>query len=86
MEAVFKICNEAGLHSRPASKIINVCKKYNSDVILTCGEKTASVKSIISILKLGAVKNSEVKVTVIGEDEKMVVEELRELFMLNFGE
>lgn len=80
------IHNETGLHARPAKTLVNLVKKYKSDVAIWHGEKKANAKSLISVLTLGASKGSQLKIDVSGEDEESALAEIEAAFRSGLGE
>lgn len=64
------INNKTGLHSRPASMLVHLCTKYESNIKLVTKEKEINPKSIISILAGGMVQGTEVMLQVEGKDEE----------------
>lgn len=80
------IHNETGLHARPAKTLVNLVKKYKSDVAIWHGEKKANAKSLISVLTLGASKGSQLKIDVSGEDELSAAAEIEAAIRSGLGE
>ena len=70
------VTNKTGLHARPASNLVTFCKKYNSKISLSNGEKTVSAASIIHVLTLGVKQGTQLEVIAEGEDEATAVEEI----------
>lgn len=67
------VVNESGLHARPASELVAFLKGFpNCSITLKNKEKTANGKSIIHVLLLGAVKGTDLTVSVEGENEESV--------------
>lgn len=75
-----KINHDKGLHSRPASKIVNHAKKFECNITIQYGKKEANAKSMVSILKLGAKEGATVRVMFDGSDEDRAFENLKSLF------
>ena len=71
-----EICNEVGLHARPASMFVQVATKYLSKITIEKEGNTANAKSIIEILTLGAGKRSKVIIKADGPDESLAGNEL----------
>lgn len=65
------IQNKTGLHARPASELVELCNKFESEVILitTDGEELDG-KSIISVLSGGVYQGAKVILQVEGLDEE----------------
>ena len=65
-----------GLHAQPATIICNEARKYDSVINIKFKEKVANALSIFEIIKLNAVTNSIVILSVDGSDECMAIESL----------
>ena len=64
------ITNKTGLHARPASDLVKLCKQYESQIELLIGETVINAKSIISVLSGGIKQNTEIVLQVCGSDEE----------------
>lgn len=64
----FKVIDPIGFHARPAAKLVEVAKKFPTEAVLEYGGKTASLKSIISLMALGIGHESEVTITFRGPE------------------
>lgn len=78
--------NPLGLHARPATVIARLLQKSQSRVYFTFHEETINARSIMSVLMLAANKNSQILVTVEGEDAQETMNSLVEAFDNQFGE
>ncbi len=85
-EVSVTIQHEVGLHARPASMFVKKATGFKSNINVTCGERTANAKSILSVLTLGAHKGAEVKIEAQGEDADEALAALKQLIDDNFGE
>ncbi|MBX9923118.1 MAG: HPr family phosphocarrier protein [Rhabdochlamydiaceae bacterium] len=81
-----KVKNPAGLHTRPASRIVQMLQGSTSSVYFTCREEKVNAKSIMSLLTLAATKNSLITIEVEGEDAEQIVGKLVEAFEHQFWE
>jgi len=81
-----KVKNALGLHARPATVIARLLQKTKSKVFFTFHEETINARSIMSVLMLAANKNSQILVTVEGEDAQETMDNLVEAFDNQFGE
>jgi len=70
------IRNQTGLHARPAKVLVNLAKQFKSDVRISCRDKRANAKSMVSVLTLGAACGSIVSLEIQGEDEEMALSAL----------
>ncbi len=63
------IKNPSGLHARPASGLVRLCKEFSSEITIYYKEKSINAKSIVSVLAGGIGQNAEIKLTAEGSDE-----------------
>ena len=75
-----------GLHTRPATTIVQLLQNCNCDVSFTHKHETVNAKSILSILMLAAKKNSTINILIEGKEAHSVMEKLVEAFENRFGE
>lgn len=64
------ISNPAGLHARPATRVVELAKASDSDVLIVKDGKEAKGDSIMSVLALGATQGDTVVVDVSGPDSE----------------
>ncbi|OUN26417.1 HPr family phosphocarrier protein [Pseudoflavonifractor sp. An85] len=65
------IKNKTGLHARPASELVELSSKFQSEIILMVeDDDEVNAKSIISVLSGGIMPDTEVLLQVEGTDEK----------------
>lgn len=81
-----KVKNSLGLHTRPAAAIVKLLQPRKSSVFFTYKEDTINARSIMSILMLAAKKNSQITVTIEGEDAEMTMSSIVQAFEEEFGE
>jgi len=80
------LINKLGLHARAASKLVTVAQGYSSDISIDFGDKNANAKSIMSLLVLAAPYQSELMLTVNGEDEQEAHDAIKALIDNRFDE
>lgn len=68
--------NNAGLHMRPASEIVNLLRDSKSQVFFSFNSQEVNAKSLIGLLSLTAAKGSKISVTIEGEDASETMEKL----------
>ena len=78
-----KLNNEEGLHARPAI-FVQVASKYTSELTIEAHGVEVNGKSIIGIMSLGAFHGEEITLTANGQDEKEMIEELKNLIENEF--
>jgi phosphotransferase system HPr (HPr) family protein len=62
------VIDPAGLHARPAAKVVQVASRFQSRIVLRSGERTVDVKSLIAILGLTIRPLTEITLTADGPD------------------
>jgi len=73
MEKTFKVTAESGIHARPATLLVNVAGKFNSDINLEYNGKTVNLKSIMGVMSLGIQQGTEIKISANGEDAEQAI-------------
>jgi phosphocarrier protein HPr len=68
MEKTFKVTADSGIHARPATLLVNVAGKFNSDINLEYNGKIVNLKSIMGVMSLGIQQGTEIKITANGDD------------------
>ena len=80
------IQNKLGLHTRAAAKLVDIAKKFESSIELSFRDRLVDAKSIMSVITLGAQKDSIVNVLIDGPDEKAACAAIVKLADDKFGE
>ena len=66
--------NKTGLHARPASQLVMLSQKFESEILISFGDENDRVevdpKSIISILSAGIGQGTPITLSVNGPDEE----------------
>ena len=83
--AKVRLTNPTGLHARAATKLVRVASKYESSVRVG-HEKMVDGKSILSLMMLAAVYDTDLRIEAEGPDEDRAIDALRELIKSGFGE
>ncbi|PGS53001.1 phosphocarrier protein HPr [Bacillus sp. AFS041924] len=73
MEKTFKVTADSGIHARPATLLVNVAGKFNSDINLEYNGKTVNLKSIMGVMSLGIQQGTEIKISANGEDADQAI-------------
>lgn len=74
-----------GIHARPATKIVSLCTKFQSDIqIVKAGEPPANAKNILDIMMLAAACGSELELRADGADEAEAMDRLAVLMAGDF--
>lgn len=80
------ITNKVGLHARPAMLLVQTAARFQSSVQVYFGEKVANAKSIVGILKLGAVMGDTLQLRAEGDDAEQAIQTLTDLVQRKFNE
>lgn len=76
------IRDENGMHARPAGKLAAVASKFESDIKIKFGEKSASAKSITRIMELDLECGDRVTIEASGADEVEAIRAMKDIFMI----
>ena len=82
-EFTYKICDELGIHARPAGLLVKKASEYKSEITLYKNEKSADLKRLFAVMGLAVKKDDTIRVTVSGEDEDAATTELEGFFKNN---
>jgi phosphocarrier protein len=81
-----RICNERGLHARPAAKIVKLADTFTAETTLSHDGEQVSARSIMGLLMLGAGPGVEIEIAGIGPDAHAAVDAITALIADGFGE
>ena len=73
-----KVNLAADAEARPVAVLVQKASQFDSKVYIQSGDKKINAKSIMGMMSLGLMQNTEVTVFADGEDEKNAVKELVE--------
>ena len=71
--------NNIGLHARPAAMLAAEANKYQSQILLRCGDVAADAKKPMRVLAMGVTKGMTVELVVAGEDENYALWKMTEV-------
>ena len=78
------VTNRVGLHARPATFFIQKANEFKSSIWVERDDRRVNAKSLLGILSLGIVKDTEIDIIANGADEKEAVEALVALLQKGF--
>lgn len=78
------VLNKAGLHARPASELVRVASRYESDFYIHLQGYRINGKSILGVLTLAAEAGTELELEFNGSDEEEAQEAITKLFENKF--
>ena len=82
-EFTYKICDELGIHVRPAGLLVKKATEFSSDITIYNGEKSADMKRLFAVMSLGVKKDDTIRVTISGSDEDIAIQEIEGFFKNN---
>ena len=62
------IINPTGIHARPATRLVELSKKFKSEIVIECEGIKVNPKSILSVLSGGMRKGRTISVNANGSD------------------
>jgi len=74
--ATLIVKNKTGLHARPASQLVEISQKFDSELRIKTENTDVDPKSIISILSAGIKQGTVIELTAEGSDEDFAGAEL----------
>lgn len=80
---MYVITDKAGIHARPAGKVVKAAQKFQADLIIYAGEKQADASNLLGLMSLGVKYGDQVKVTAEGPDEEKALETVEKIFKEN---
>jgi len=80
----YTIKEEMGLHARPAGVMVKKLKPYPCNVTVNCGERSADAKKMFALMAMGVKRGETVTVSIDGDGEEMLKEDLSKFFQENF--
>jgi phosphocarrier protein len=86
IERELTVRNQAGIHTRPASMIVQTASQFDADVFLQRDNYEINGKSVIGVMTLAAEQGATLTLIVEGSDEEAAADALEDLFEDGFGE
>lgn len=83
MNIKVKIIDQVGLHARPASFIVQEANKYNSDITIYSNNKSANLKSIMSVMALNIKNGQDIVISAIGPDAQDALDSIKKAMKIN---
>ncbi|MEM7543529.1 MAG: HPr family phosphocarrier protein [Pseudomonadota bacterium] len=81
-----EVVNRLGLHARAATKLVQLCTRFESEITLVKDGKKANGKSIMAVMTLAATQGAVLTVETIGADDQQALAAIEDLFADRFGE
>ena len=68
VEETFTICNELGLHARPAGEFVALAGTFDSEISVSRGGEWVDGRSVLSLLSLAASNGTKLQIRGTGVD------------------
>lgn len=78
------VTNKVGLHARPATFFIQKANEFKASIWVEHDDRRVNAKSLLGILSLGIIQDTEIEIIANGADEKEAVEALTTLLIKGF--
>lgn len=79
MQKKFIVTDEAGLHARPATILVNTASKFSSELLLEYQGRNVNLKSIMGVMSLGIRQHAEIIISADGDDASMALDEIEKV-------
>ena len=84
-ERKLTIVNRLGLHARAAVKLVSICSKFVSNIVIVANGRRANGRHLIAILMLSASLGSAISIEASGPDEVEAIAAISRLVSTGFG-
>lgn len=78
--------NPTGLHARPTATLVNLAKKFTSDIRLRRGDDSANAKSMVGIMGLAVARGDKIVITATGPDAEEAIAQISDGVRTGLGE
>ena len=79
VEKQLEVINKLGLHARAAALLVRKCAGFDSQIMLSKGDKSVDAKSIMGVMMLAASQETQLDLVVEGEDAEQAAQLVTEL-------
>lgn len=79
IKEIVTVNRQDGLHARPAGELVQLCKKYQSEIKMGKVTANISAKSILAVMAMGISKGEKVAISAEGPDEELAMDAIKEL-------
>ena len=81
---MYTIKAPVGMHARHAGLLVKQTGRYQADITLSKGERSANAKAILALMGLGVRQGDLITITIEGEDEDIAAQELKDFIWTHF--
>lgn len=80
----YTITDSVGIHARPAGLLAKRAKEFESEIVISCGDKLANATKLMAVMGMCVKCGDTVEIRVSGPDEARALDELETFFKENF--
>lgn len=73
----YVIKDEIGIHARPAGMLSKIAKEFESEIIISKGDKSAVASKLMALMGLGVKCGDTILVSINGADEDTAAEKIK---------
>ena len=84
-ERVVRILNRAGLHARPATRLVELTNRYSASITIEGRDGPIDAKSVMLVLTLAAVEGTDLRFVAEGPDAAEALDAIEALVRERFG-
>jgi phosphocarrier protein len=81
MTREFEVCNQYGIHARPAALFVKTASRFDADIMVEKDGNSVSGKSIMGLMSLEAGRGTILRITVSGSDGEEALDHLEQLIV-----
>lgn len=70
------VVNELGMHARPAGMFVKLAKNSRSKIMICKDGVSSDAIRILNVMRMGIHQGDEISITIEGEDEQSMLEEV----------
>jgi len=79
VKKTFTIIDQAGIHARPATVLVNAVSKFDAEMKLEYNGKIVNLKSIMGVMSLGVPKDAVIQIAAEGSQAEEAVTALEDV-------
>lgn len=84
-ELLFIIQDARGMHARPAGFLVKEASRYQSNITISKGSKSADAKQIFKLMSLDINCHDKISIRIEGPDEEEAITRIQELLPAILG-
>ncbi|MFK4302486.1 MULTISPECIES: phosphocarrier protein HPr [unclassified Paenibacillus] len=78
-EKTFTVIDEVGIHTRPASILVQAASKYNAELNIEYNGRCVNLKSIVGVMSLGIPQGAQFRIVAVGSDADKAIHGIEEI-------